>query len=306
MWTLFRAIQRINRGALVARESEMKIASLYESVTQQIIEELEAGTAPWTKVWDSQAGGFLPANAVSGRHYSGINVPILWSKACKHGYPTHRWLTFKQALEAGAAVRKGEKATQVIFVKRLVKDEGEEPQSLTVLKSFFVFNTAQIDGLPEPAPAPERPLEEKYEHVELFLKAAKVKIWHGQYDPCFMPSDDAVLIPRREDFHGDEHYYATLLHESVHWTGTPHRLDRNLHNRFGSKEYAAEELVAELGAAFLCAHLGIKGELRHAGYIKSWLTLLKDDPRAIFTASAKASEASNYLRSFSECSANAV
>lgn len=277
----------------------MKIASLYESVTQTIIEELETGAPPWTKVWDSQAGGFLPANAVSGRHYNGINVPILWAVATKRGYSTHRWLTFKQALEVGAAVRKGEKATPVVFVKKLVKEEEDaDPKSITVLKVFYVFNVAQVDGLPEPEPLPEREPDELYPCVEAFVKAAKVKVWHGQYEPCYMPSDDAVLIPQREAFHSDAHYYATLLHESVHWTGP--RLNRDLKNRFGSKEYAAEELVAELGAAFLCAHLGIKGELRHAGYIGNWLQLLREDSKAIFTAAAKASEAANYLRSFSD------
>ncbi len=281
----------------------MKVASLYESVTSQIIQELEQGTAPWVKVWDSQAGGFLPANASSRRYYSGINIPILWAAAGRHGYPTHEWMTFKQALALNACVRKGERGTSIVFVKKLVREEeNADPKSITVLKTYSVFNVAQIDGL-LPSVRPDavlRPLEACYEGIEQFVKASKAQVLHGPYEPCYIPSKDAVCLPAREAFKGDEHYYATLLHECVHWTGAEHRLKRQLKNRFGTKDYAAEELVAELGAAFLCAHLGIKGELRHAGYIKTWLTLLKEDPRAIFTASAKASEAATYLRSFSE------
>lgn len=280
----------------------MKIASLYESVTASIIAELEDGAAPWAKVWDSQAGGFLPANAATRRYYSGINIPILWSVASARGYPTHEWMTFKQALELGANVRKGERGTSIVFVKKLTKEDpdAEEPKSLTVMKTFAVFNVAQIDGLvPTASPAEiERPPPNDY--VEAFVKATRAEVRHGIYEPCYIPSEDAVCLPAIEHFKGAEHYYATLLHECVHWSGAPHRLDRQLKNRFGTKEYAAEELVAELGAAFLCAHLGVRGELRHAGYIGSWLKLLKEDPRAIFTASAKASEAATYLRSFSE------
>lgn len=275
----------------------MKLQALYESVTQSIITELERGAVPWTKVWDSQAGAFLPVNTFTGRHYNGINIPILWDRAIRSGYSSHSWMTFKQALAKGAAVRKGERGTTVVFVKKLPpKEEGEKP--ITMLKTHSVFNIAQIDGLPEPDPPQERPLHERHASVEDFVQATKAKIQHGHYEPCYIPSEDAVCLPAREHFKADEHYYATLLHECVHWTGP--RLERNLHNRFGTKDYAAEELVAELGAAFLCAHLGIQGELRHAGYIQSWLKLLREDDKAIFTAASKASEAANYLRSFSE------
>jgi len=279
----------------------MKVASLYESVTATIIEQLESGAPPWVKVWDSQAGGFLPANAATRRYYNGINIPILWAQAGKHGYPTHEWMSYKQAEALGAQVRKGERGTSIVFVKKIVKPEEEaEPKSLTVLKTFAVFNVAQIDGLiPTAAPdVVERPPPN--ERVEAFVKATKAEVRHGTYEPCYIPSEDAVCLPAIEHFRGAEHYYATLLHECVHWTGAEPRLNRQLKNRFGTKDYAAEELVAELGAAFLCAHLGVHGELRHAGYIGSWLKLLKEDSRAIFTASAKASEAANYLRSFSE------
>lgn len=284
----------------------MKIASLYEQVTNAIIAELERGAVPWVKVWDSDAGGLLPENAATRRQYSGVNIPILWCEAARRGYPTHEWMTFKQALELGAAVRKGEKATPVVFVKKLLRQDGDDgdqdsPKSVTVLKTFSVFNVAQIDGrMPSVPPATiERLIHERYEDVQALVRRANVTVTHGPQEPCYIPSMDCVCLPKREAFHADEHYYATLLHECVHWTGAAHRLDRNLRTRFGSSDYAAEELVAELGAAFLCAHLGVQGELRHAGYIGSWLNLLKEDPRAIFSASAKASQAADYLRAFS-------
>lgn len=278
----------------------MKIASLYEIVTDSIIAELEGGAAPWAKVWDSQAGGLLPTNIATRRPYNGINIPILWAAASRHNYPTHEWLSFKQALANDACVRKGQKGTTIVFVKKIVNaEEDGELQSITVLKTHSVFNISQIDGL-TPTPPTERPAVPRVDHVEAFVKATKAQVRHGPYEPCYIPSEDAVCLPAIEHFKGAEHYYATLLHECVHWSGAEQRLNRQLKNRFGSKDYAAEELVAELGAAFLCAHLGIKGELRHAGYIASWLKLLKEDSRAIFTAAAKASEASNYLRACAE------
>lgn len=271
--------------------------TFYEEVTASIIAEMEQGAVPWTKVWDSQAGGSLPANLVTKRPYSGINTIILWCRAMARGYPTARWLTFKQALAAGGCVRKGEKATMVVFVKQMtIVEDNKDDHSITMLKKFFVFNASQIDGLPEPEKTEPLPPT----NVDDFVRATGVRILVGPNDPCFIPSQDQILMPPRSSFHGDEHYHATMLHELCHWSGAKHRLDRDMTGRFGTQSYAAEELVAELGAAFLCAHLGVKGELRHAGYLDNWLTLLRGDAKAIFTASAKASQAANYLRAFSQ------
>lgn len=280
----------------------MNIAAVYESVTRSIIVELEQGAAPWVKPWKGgNRVGIMPANAATGRCYSGINIPILWHAADVCGYPTNAWLTFKQALEKGACVRKGEKGTQVVFTKRLsVKkdDDADEERQISMLRAFTVFNVAQVDGFDAPdspaAPAPPAGA------ADAFATATGADIRHGGDKACFVPFMDFIVLPEPESFESMEHYHATKLHELVHWSGHKSRLDRDLSHRFGTKAYAAEELVAELGAAFLCAHLGVQGQLRHAGYIESWLSLLKEDDRAIFTAASKASQAADYLRSFSE------
>jgi antirestriction protein ArdC len=280
----------------------MKIAAVYEAVTRSIIAELEQGAAPWVKPWKGgNRSGVLPANAITGRCYSGINIPILWHAADLHGYPTNAWLTFKQALERDACVRKGEKGTQVVFTKQLsVKkdDDADEERQISMLRAFTVFNVAQVEGFDAPdttaAPAPPAGA------ADAFAAATGADIRHGGDKAFFIPSMDFIVLPDPESFQSVEHYHATKLHELIHWSGHASRLDRDLNNRFGTRAYAAEELVAELGAAFLCAHLGVQGQLRHAGYIDSWLSLLKTDERAIFTAASKASHAADYLRSFSE------
>jgi antirestriction protein ArdC len=278
----------------------MHIRALYESVTAQIIADLEAGVCPWTKPWKASGGGIMPHNAATKRSYNGINIPILWHAQSTRGYPTASWMTFKQAQALEATVRGGEKGTHIVFTKQLtVKDaEGEEDKKVGMLKAYSVFNVAQIDGLPE-EPSQE-PLKVVDGRVADFIKATKAEIQHGGDRACYVPSKDFVLLPNPVAFKTYEHYQATVLHELTHWSGHKGRLDRDLDNRFGTKAYAAEELIAELGAAFLCAHLGIKGELKHSEYIATWIDLLKGDDRAIFTASSKASQAADYLRQFSE------
>lgn len=281
----------------------MKIQELYRSVTEGIIRDLENGAPVWLKPWKTgNTGGIMPVNAVTGRSYHGINVPILWGAASERGYQRHAWLTFKQAADKGANVRKGEKGTHVVFTKpyKVTDKETDEEKTIKMLKVYCVWNVAQIDGLPDPAQPQEVPPEARAEAVDSFIEATNATIEHGGDRACYVPSRDFINLPPFASFKGPEHYYATLCHETIHWSGAKHRLDRDLNNRFGTRAYAAEELVAELGAAFLCAHLGITGELRHAGYIQSWLELLREDDRAIFTASSKASQAADYLRSFSE------
>lgn len=264
---------------------------------------MERGVVPWTKPWKTDKSvGIMPANAITGRAYSGINVPILWDSTDRNGYPSHQWLTYKQAQAAGGNVKKGEKSTHVVFTKPLVyKDEADEERRASMLREYNVFNVQQIDGLEikEPAPKPE---PERHAVVDAFIAATGADIRLGGDRACFVPSKDFIILPHASAFKGIEHFYATSLHECGHWAGAEKRLNRNLTGRFGTKAYAAEELIAELTAAFLCAHLGIKGELRHADYIANWLELLRSDDRAIFTAASKASQAANHLRSYSECS----
>ncbi len=280
----------------------MKIRHLYAEVTNRIVAELEAGAVPWTRPWkNGRTSGLMPQNAVTGRSYSGINIPILWGAAADCGYPSHAWVTFKQALAVNATVRKGEQGTHIVFSRPLrLKDEDAEDgeKTISMLRAYVVFNVAQIDGFPQ-QPAFELAELERIEAAERFVRATNADIRHGGNQACFVPSRDFIAMPPASAFSGVESFYATELHELGHWTGHETRLDRNLSGRFGTSAYAAEELIAELTAAFLCAHLSITGELRHSGYIADWITLLKEDDRAIFTAASRASQAADYLRAFS-------
>ena len=275
----------------------MHIAALYESVTKRIIADLENGVASWVKPWSGGGVGALPTNAATGRGYNGINIPILWHAALSEGYSSQGWMTFKQAQGLGATVRAGEKGTHVVFTKKLTVKKEDEEKQVAMLRAYTVFNIAQIDGLEVDAPVV--PDISPHEATEAFISATKADIRHGGGRACFVPSQDFIALPPKSSFINVESYYATSLHELGHWSGHKTRLDRDLSGRFGGEAYAAEELVAELNAAFLCAHLGIPGELRHSEYLGHWLTLLKGDSRAIFTASSKASQAANFLRAFS-------
>lgn len=287
---------------------------IYQEVTDRICAELEAGAAPWVKPWKGRTvAPMLPYNAATKTPYSGVNILVLWGTVEAFGYPTYGFMTFNQAKQLGASVRKGEKGHGVVFTKRLrVRDEdgqgdsqgedGEPGKIVSMLRRYTVFNVAQIDGLPDSyhqAPKAPEPAE-GIAHAESFIAATRADIQHGGNVACYVPALDHIRLPFLADFKETAGYYATALHELGHWTAHPARMARDLSGRFGTRSYAAEELVAELTAAFLCAHLGIQGELRHAGYIKSWLELLRHDKRAIFTAASKASAAADYLRSFSE------
>lgn len=280
----------------------MSIHQLYDRVTHSVIKDLEAGVAPWTKPWkNGPATGIMPHNGATHRPYHGINVMILWAEREEKGYSTPNWMTYRQAQTLGAQVRKGEKATTIVFTKKLhFKDkETDEEKQVSMLRTYSVFNEDQIDGLIRAEPQ-ELPPEARIEAIEAFLKATGAQVNIGGNKACYVPSLDFICMPYAHQFKSIERYYATSFHEHAHWTGHKSRLDRDLSKRFGTKAYAAEELVAELSAAFLCAHLGIAGELRHAEYIATWIKLLKDDSRAIFTAAAKASQAADFLRAFSE------
>jgi len=267
---------------------------IYQTVTDQIIAELKTGTRPWEKPWSQTPGLNIPANAVSGRPYSGINMLLLWT-ARHHNWPQPRFLTFKQALEAGGHVRKGEHGHHTVFLKELVErsPEEDEPRKFRMMKSYTVFNIAQCDDLPDSlttppkAPNPHR----RDTLIDEFIAATGAKIWEEDTENFAGYAGDTVDLinmPAFKFFQSRVHYYATLFHELVHWTGHPSRLDRQLGARFGLRAKAAEELIAELGAAFLCAEFSIDGLIPHAAYIESYLELLTDDPKAIFTAASKA------------------
>jgi antirestriction protein ArdC len=279
----------------------MSHATVYEEVTQKIIEELEQGTAPWVKPWQGGVGR-MPYNATSQRRYSGVNVLLLWSEAFRKGYRHHGWLTFKQARALGGHVKKGEHGCHVVYASSFTKHEqgedGEEQdRKIPFLKSYTVFNVAQTERLPSLIYAvPEKkPLDDAIEDVEVFLARIGADVRHGGDRACYMPGMDAIALPEPSCFETAAHYYATSLHEHTHWSGAKHRLNRDLTGRFGDAAYAAEELVAELSAAFLCASLSIPGRLRHAEYLGSWLKVLQEDKKAIFTAASRATEAAQFL-----------
>jgi antirestriction protein ArdC len=277
---------------------------LYAEVSARIVAELEAGAAPWVKPWSATPGANTPRNAVSNRPYSGCNVVLLWM-AQAAGYRTARFLTFKQALELGGNVRKGEHGTKVYFVKQLqVPDQSAEDNCAThlipMMRQYTVFNVDQCENLPDGInagkPSRARNPDTRDELGDTFLHTTGADIREGHGEAYYVPSRDFISIPAFSGFKGADHFYNVAFHELTHWTAHESRLDRDLKNRFGSRHYAAEELIAELGAAFLCAEFGFDGDVRNAGYIANWIELLKTDQRAFFTACSKASKAADYLR----------
>lgn len=279
----------------------MSARDVYKAVTDTIIAELEKGAAPWVKPWKTLSVN-SPYNAITKRNYNGINALLLWIEAQNKGYESGAWLTYKQAKEAGGHVRKGEKSTLVVLwkpfeVKETDEVTGEEVTTTKLfLRSYNVFNVSQCENLPKSlTETVERPIVSDPE-FDSWVARTGARVVHGGGTACYSPASDTVRMPHRADFATSAHYSATLLHELGHWTGHESRLNRQFGKRFGDQQYAAEELVAELTSAYLCAEMGIDGDIRHAGYIDSWLKLLRKDKRAIFTAASAAQKAADFLK----------
>jgi antirestriction protein ArdC len=255
---------------------------IYKAVTEQIITELKSGTRPWVKPWSQTPGLNIPANAVTGRPYSGVNTLLLWTTRHK-GWPQPRFLTFKQALETGGHVRKGEHGQHVVFVKDLRIREAEEdnPHIIRMLRTYTVFNIAQCDELPDRLTTPpEAPnLDRRDELIDEFIAATGARIWGGATEimPYYDQARDFINMPALKLFYDRAKYYATLFHELIHWTKRESRLNRQLGARFGLKTRAAEELIAELGAAFLCAEFAIDGSSPSIDIRKLEETDMSDD-----------------------------
>lgn len=288
----------------------------HETVAENLIEQLKAGTAPWQKPWEPGSQGFMPMNPTTGKRYKGINAIHLMSQ----GHGDNRWLTYKQAKATGAQVRKGEKGTPVQYWKfseeqnklddngKPVLDGQGKPVKETVMlerpRVFFatVFNGEQIDGMP--------PLEQKektqtwdaVERAEHILKASAADIRHGEHDRAFYrPATDSIHLPDKEQFPTADNYYATALHELGHWTGHSSRLDRDMAHPFGSEGYAKEELKAECFSLIMGDELGIGHDPeQHAAYVGSWIKALQEDPLEIFRATSDAEKMSNYVLAFEQ------
>lgn len=282
---------------------------VYTEITNHIVEAIEKGADSFQMPWHRD--GFeteLPCNAKTKNEYSGINILSLWVAEMKHGYGTNLWGTYKQWKSLDAQVRKGEKGNPIVFYKEFEREAAgnpDETEKYRVARASWVFNADQVDGFS--APKPETPdLVEIVEAVEQAVKATNADIRHGGSKAFFTPSQDYIQMPDRERFAGTETsspteaYYSTLLHELTHWSGHEKRLDRDMSKRFEGKGYAMEELVAELGASYLCSSLDVSNIPRpdHAAYIAHWLEVMKEDKKAVFTAASNASKATDYVLGF--------
>lgn len=283
---------------------------LYQEVTDTIIAALET-CGEWERPWTQVHNGALTPRNVDGRPYRGVNIFLLWASAIERGYASGVWATYKAWQKHHAQVRSGETGTLVTLWKPYVRkasaseraegrgDKDGNIKSL-LLRHYTVFSAEQVDGYELPAAEPSDPIA-TIERADAYLAATGAVVRVGT-DASYSPISDAITCPPRDAFVSSERYYGTLAHEHVHWSGAKARLDRDLSGRFGTEAYAGEELVAELGAAFIGARLGLAFDVRedHASYVKNWLQVLRNDKRAIFTASSQAQKAVDYLTAFSE------
>jgi len=306
-----RAQKKESKPRTARRGGRRPRTDLYQSVTDTVISQLETGTVPWVQPWgrpDSSAPCALPQNAHTGRTYSGINILLLWGAAIETARTTPYWLTFKQALALGGAVRKGERGTTVCYADTFVpkaeaqraQETGDDAQRVGFLKRYTVFNADQCEGLDAhffegAPPVPERELIPR---AESLIKATGADFRIGGDRAFFVPSQDYIQVPPQPAFKDQINYYRTCFHELGHWTGHKSRLDRDMKGKFGSKDYAREELVAEMASAFICAAQSIEPTVRHTDYIGSWLKVLKEDKRAIFRAASLASKAADFILAF--------
>lgn len=283
-----------------------KKPDIYTRVTNRIIADLERGNLTWTAPWHAEhlASRIQKPVRHNSEPYQGINIILLWAASAERGFASNRWMTYRQAQALGGQVRKGEKGETVVYADTLVREDtdpltGEDVETaIPFMKAYTVFNTDQIDALPDGLYPSITPIDPEIARLEAFFAGLQADIRHGGTRAYYALGSDHVHMPPLACFIDAERYYATLGHELTHWTRHPSRLDRSFgRKRWGDEGYAMEELVAEIGSAFLCADLGITPETRedHAAYIESWLTVLKNDKRAVFTAAAHAQRATAFL-----------
>jgi antirestriction protein ArdC len=281
-------------------------------ITDKIISLLERGAKEGQARWSGSAKGGLPINGKTGDAYRGVNVLLLWAEAADRGYGSNVWMTYKQAEGLGGQVRKGEKAVMCAYFERVTSkrsstettDDETGGNSYFMCKPFWVFNVQQIDGLPAGLSDSGATLGsfEPIAQAEHMLVTSGATIRHGFDGAFYSSSKDEICLPNRERFTSPENYYATVSHELIHWTGHSERNARTFGKRFGDDAYAFEELVAELGAAYLVCHLGFVDATieNHTSYLDTWLEVLRRDKCAIFTAARHAGEAFDLILSKTE------
>lgn len=290
-----------------AKTTPAQRADVHARVTERILADLEAGARPWAKPWSVDPAESRLSRPLrhNGTPYRGVNVLLLWGAAADRGFQAPIWMTYKQAQAVGGQVRHGETGTLVVYADRVTKtetnDQGEDAErEIAFMKGYTVFNVEQIDGLPAQyltKPAPPADPVPLVAAAEGFFASTGARVRHGGDRAFYAPAGDFIQLPPAQAFRDAESYASTKAHELIHWTGHAQRLAREFGRRFGDHAYAFEELIAELGAAFLCADLGITAEVRpdHAGYLAHWLAVLKSDKRAIFTAATQAQKAVDHL-----------
>jgi len=291
-------------------------ANLYDEVTRRMVAELEAGRFPWVQPWDASPN--LPRNALTGRRYSGVNVLLLWAAGIEGAFASASWLTFRQALEAGGNVRKGERGTTVVYADRFVPDaekaraqqSGEDARAIPFLKRFTLFNVAQCEGLREglATDPPPRPEPEIIPHAEALVAATGAEVRIGGGEAYYTQQGDYVAVPTRAAFADANDFYDTIFHEISHWTGHPKRLARDTLRDYNKTiaSRAREELCAEISTSYIGAALGLVPTVRHADYAGHWLAILREDNRAIFRAASQASKAADYILAYEDAAPVAV
>ena len=292
--------------------TEYEVRDIYGTVTAKIVASMEASMRPWAQPWKQGSGAWRRPVRHNGAPYRGVNTLLLWAHAREQNFGSNRWMTYKQAEGLGALVRKGERGCMVVYASRIAPGvqpadgpdattEDQAGKSVAFLRPYTVFNLDQLQGLPTSYVADAKVAStlgvERDSRLNDLVVGTAATIRHGGDRAFYAPDGDFVQMPTPAQFRDSTSYAATLLHELTHWTGHPSRLARDFGRRFGDQAYAVEELVAELGSAFICADLGMTAEPRedHAAYLSHWLRVLKADKRAIFTAAAHAQRAADFL-----------
>lgn len=282
---------------------------IHQQVTDTIIRQLENGTVPWHKPWSGNPDRVLsiPQNFTTGKNYRGINILLLWASSLEKEYTTDEWASLKQWNEKKEYIRKGEKGSLIVYYDTLEKEVEGEVKHIPYLKSSYVFNRCQLASYDPAQPtnenAPKENLVERIYNIESFIGNTNAIVEHHGSRAFYHPKADKIVMPLPESFtdsevcSATEGYYCTLLHELIHWSGHSSRLDRQGGKKFGDKDYATEELVAELGAAFLCSEFNIETAEKgnHASYIDHWLNVLKENKHCLITAASEASKSCDFL-----------